>query len=526
MAVNRFRIYRFVSLLLICFMIISWSSMTMAFTDTEGHWAEEAIDRWSEDYEIFLGSDGLFRPNADITRAEMAVLLDRMLGYVELSDFLFSDVSSDAWYAESISKLHAAGVMLGDGFSANPTANITREQAVTMLARAFSIDTHNGFSSALAYEDYGEISDWAIDAVGAMTAAGYIQGNEGYFSPKENLTRAEAVTIFDHMISGIFSQGGVYTEYKSGNVLVNAQTPVVFRDMSIEGDLYIAYHVEVPVTLDNVTIHGEIVNYSGIEPVRFGGSQESEEDITGDYITYGSYQVEILEDVPRNPYDDNLFFTGEDGRTYYASADYEVLTGIDVSAWQEDIDWQLVAQQDIDYVMLRVGYRGYTEGNIRLDPYFYQNIEGALAAGLEVGVYFFSQAVTVEEALEEARFVLDCIAGYDISFPVVFDWEPVSSDYARTNGLSTQVLCDAANAFCSEIEAAGYTPMIYFNLFAGYIKYDLSQVMEYDFWLAQYSDTPSFYYDFQMWQYTSDGIVAGIEGGVDMNICFVNYARR
>ena len=375
MAVNRFRIYRFVSLLLICFMIISWSSMTMAFTDTEGHWAEEAIDRWSEDYEIFLGSDGLFRPNADITRAEMAVLLDRMLGYVELSDFLFSDVSSDAWYAESISKLHTAGVMLGDGFSANPTANITREQAVTMLARAFSIDTHNGFSSALAYEDYGEISDWAIDAVGAMTAAGYIQGNEGYFSPKENLTRAEAVTIFDHMISGIFSQGGVYTEYKSGNVLVNAQTPVVFRDMSIEGDLYIAYHVEVPVTLDNVTIHGEIVNYSGIEPVRFGGSQESEEDITGDYITYGSYQVEILEDVPRNPYDDNLFFTGEDGRTYYASADYEVLTGIDVSAWQEDIDWQLVAQQDIDYVMLRVGYRGYTEGNIRLDPYFYQNIE-------------------------------------------------------------------------------------------------------------------------------------------------------
>ena len=166
----------------------------------------------------------------------------------------------------------------------------------------------------------------------------------------------------------------------------------------------------------------KIVNYSGIEPVRFGGSQESEEDITGDYITYGSYQVEILEDVPRNPYDDNLFFTGEDGRTYYASADYEVLTGIDVSAWQEDIDWQLVAQQDIDYVMLRVGYRGYTEGNIRLDPYFYQNIEGALAAGLEVGVYFFSQAVTVEEALEEARFVLDCIAGYDISFPVVFDW--------------------------------------------------------------------------------------------------------
>lgn len=525
MAINRFRIHRFVSIFIICVMIVSWSSMAMAFADTEGHWAEDAIDRWSNEYEIFLGSDGLFRPNADITRAEMAVLLDRMLGYVELSDFAFSDVSADDWYAESISKLNAAGVMLGDGRSANPKGNITREQAVTMLVRAFELDTENGLAGALTYEDYGEIADWALEAVGAMTAAGYIQGNEGRFSPKANLTRAEAVTIFDNIISGIFSQGGVYTEYQSGNVIVNAETPVVLRDMTIEGDLYIAYQVEVPLTLDNVTIRGELVNHSGIDPIRFG-SQDEDEDVSDNYITYGSYQVEILEEVPRNPYDDNLFFTGEDGRTYYASNDYEVLTGIDVSAWQEDIDWQLVARQGIDYVMLRVGYRGYTEGNIKLDPYFYQNIEGALAAGLDVGVYFFSQAVTVEEAVEEARFVLDCIAGYDISFPVVFDWEPVSSDYARTNGLSTQVLCDSANAFCAEVEAAGYTPMIYFNLFAGYIKYDLSQVMDYDFWLAQYSDTPSFYYDFQMWQYTSGGDVEGIKGGVDMNICFVNYANR
>ena len=501
--------------------------MAMAFADTQGHWAEEAIDRWSNEYGVFLGDEGLFRPNADITRAEMAVLLERMLGYQELSDFAFSDISRSEWYAEAISKLNAAGVMLGDGLSANPKGNITREQAVTMLARAFEIDTGNGLAGALTYNDHEEISDWALASIGAMTAQGYIQGNEGRFSPKSNLTRAEAVTIFDNIISGIFSQGGVYTAYQSGNVIVNAETPVVLRDMTVDGDLYIAYNVQVPLTLDNVTIRGEIINHSGIDPIRFGGQEEPEEEDPDDhYITYGSYQVEILDDVPRNPYDDERFFTGEDGRMYYASEDYEVLTGIDVSAWQEDIDWQLVAQQGIDYVMLRVGYRGYTEGNIKPDPYFQQNIEGALAAGLDVGVYFFSQAVTVEEALEEARFVLDSIAGYDISFPVVFDWEPVSSDYARTNGLSTDVLCDAANAFCAAVESAGYTPMIYFNLFAGYIKYDLSQIMVYDFWLAQYSDTPSFYYDFQMWQYTSGGSVAGIEGGVDMNISFVNYANR
>ncbi len=528
MAVNRFRVYRFLSIFMICVTIISWSSMAMAFTDTEGHWAEDAIDVWSNEYEIFLGSDGRFRPDEDITRAEMAVLLDRIFGYREYSDVVFADITGDEWYAEAISKLNAEGVILGDGESANPMGYITREQAATMLARAFSIETARGLAGAVRYTDYDDISDWARESVGVMTELGYLQGNEDCFSPKSNFTRAEAVTVFDRLINGMFSQGGVYTAYEGGNVLVNAQTPVVLRDMTVDGDLYIAYDVEVPLTLDNVTVRGKIINYSGIEPVRFGAQDNGpdSEEPTGEYITYGSYQVEILEDVPRNPYDDERFFTGEDGRMYYASEDYDVLTGIDVSAWQEEIDWQLVAQQGIDYAMLRVGYRGYTEGNIKLDPYFQQNVEGALAAGLDVGVYFFSQAVTVEEALEEAAFVLECIEAYEISFPVVFDWEPVSSDYARTNGLSTEVLCDAANAFCAEIESAGYTPMIYFNLFAGYIKYDLSKVMEYDFWLAQYSETPSFYYDFQMWQYTSGGTVQGIEGGVDMNISFVDYANR
>ncbi|MDD6274825.1 MAG: GH25 family lysozyme [Clostridiaceae bacterium] len=525
MAVNRIRMYRFVSILLICLLIISWSSMAMAFADTEGHWAENAIDRWSKEYGIFLGSGGLFRPNSDITRAEMAVLLDRLLGYKNTTDEAFSDVSPDEWYAGAISRLHEAGVLLGDGRYANPKGCITREQAVVMLVRAFALDTKNGAERALSYADADEISSWALEAVGAMTAAGYIQGNDGRFSPKSNLTRAEAVTIFDNLISGVFSEGGVYTEYMSGSVIINSERPVVLRDMTIEGSLYISYNAEVPLTLDNVTIRGEIVNFSGIDPIRFG-SQEEDAKVTGDYITYESYQIEILQDVPRNPYDEELFFKAEDGRTYYASGDYEVLTGIDVSAWQKDIDWELVAQQGIDYAMLRVGYRGYTEGKINEDPYFRQNIEGALAAGLHVGVYFFSQAVTEEEAVEEARFVLDCIAPYDITFPVVFDWEPVSSDYARTNGLSGQTLCDSANAFSAEIKVAGYIPMIYFNLFAGYLKYDLSQLTDYDFWLAQYADTPSFYYDFQMWQYTSGGTVPGIKGGVDMNLCFVNYAKR
>ena len=122
--------------------------------------------------------------------------------------------------------------------------------------------------------------------------------------------------------------------------------------------------------------------------------------------------------------------------------------------------------------------------------------------------------------------MLDRIAGYPITYPVVFDWEPITNEGARTRGLPTEILCDAANTFCGAVQAAGYTPMIYLNLYTGYIRYDLTKIDAYDRWLAQYADVPTFYYDFTMWQYGSDGVVRGIEGGADMNISFVDYARR
>ena len=142
-------------------------------------------------------------------------------------------------------------------------------------------------------------------------------------------------------------------------------------------------------------------------------------------------------------------------------------------------------------------------------------------AGLEVGVYFFSQAITVKEAEEEARFVLDKIRGYALTGPVVFDWEALGKSEARTYGLDTDTLCRCALAFCELVEEAGYTPMIYLTSYAGYVKYDLSRVMDYPFWFAEYDKAaPTFYYHFQMWQYTSKGSVDGIQGNVDMNLWF------
>lgn len=237
-------------------------------------------------------------------------------------------------------------------------------------------------------------------------------------------------------------------------------------------------------------------------------------------IHYNSYTLDVLEGVPVNSYDKSAFY--RDGSVmYYTAPNVTTRLGIDVSQFQAKVDWTAVAQSGVSFVIARVGGRGYTEGGIYADTMFASHADGAAAAGLQVGAYFYSQAITVQEAREEAYFVLEQLRGHEITGPVVFDWETVGKSIARTYGLSTTTLCDCANAFCEIIEAAGYQPMIYFSNYDGYVKYDLSRIMDYPFWYANYNDTPDFYYDFDMWQYTSKGSVPGIEGNVDMDLWFI-----
>lgn len=193
--------------------------------------------------------------------------------------------------------------------------------------------------------------------------------------------------------------------------------------------------------------------------------------------------------------------------------------GIDVSAHQQEIDWQRVAESGVQFAILRVGYRGYTEGAIQEDAYFEQNLEGAIDAGLDVGVYFFSQAIDEQEAREEARFVLDKISGYLLAFPVFFDWEKIGSE-ARSDTMDLASLTIVTDTFCTEIRNAGYQAGLYFNQQLGYEELHLPSLQTYTFWLAEYNDTPSFAYHFDLWQYSASGTVDGIEGDVDLNLAF------
>lgn len=227
--------------------------------------------------------------------------------------------------------------------------------------------------------------------------------------------------------------------------------------------------------------------------------------------------------VPPNEYDLECFVS-VGGFTIYTGGGAASHIGVDVSAYQGEIDWAEVKAAGVEFAMVRAGFRGYGQaGPIRQDDFFWANMEGALAAGLRVGVYFFSQAVSEEEAAEEAAAVLEWIEPYDVTYPVVFDWESIPHAHARTDDVEPETVNECVKTFCSAVEEAGHIPMVYFNRNHGYGVIDLEQLSDCGFWLAGYSRVPSFDYSFDIWQYSCTGSVPGIAGNVDLNLCFVDY---
>lgn len=197
------------------------------------------------------------------------------------------------------------------------------------------------------------------------------------------------------------------------------------------------------------------------------------------------------------------------------------ILGIDVSSHQGVIDWAQVAGTDVEFVMVRIGYRGYVVGDICEDTMWRTNVQGAKENGLMVGAYFFSQAISVEEALEEAAFVLEQLDGMALDLPIVFDWEPIG-ETARTAEVDAETLNACAVAFCEAMREAGYQPMVYFNIDLSNRLLDLVQMQQqgYPFWLALYSNQMSYPYQVDMWQYSNSGSIAGIDGDVDLNLYF------
>ncbi len=194
--------------------------------------------------------------------------------------------------------------------------------------------------------------------------------------------------------------------------------------------------------------------------------------------------------------------------------------GIDVSKFQGKIDWQKVANDGVDFAYIRLGYRGYGSGKIVTDDTYEYNIENCNAAGIDTGVYFFTEAISEREAIEEADYVLENIRGYQVDLPIVIDVEESASSDSRTKNLTQEERTEIVLAFCNRIREAGHEVMIYGNLKSMLIMMDMEKLEGYDKWFAYYKYPLRFPYKMRMWQYTAKGKVDGIKDDVDMNIAF------
>ena len=397
----------------------------------------------------------------------------------------FSDVRQGAWYYPYVSALNHKGVIAGyDSSHFGPQDAVRTGDAVLMVLKAAGCKEQTarpGEHYAAGYLRYAVKRGWLTRQQTADPEAP---------APRLLLARLAAQAL------GLEASGGKspFADVKDGLVTALYREGIV-AGTDVEGQRLFQpdsaiTRAELSAILWRVQGHGR----------RF---------------LFEKYALDRLEVVPACTLDPERFVRRGDRMTYTGStADL----GVDVSYHNGTIDWKKVAADGISFAMIRAGGRYYGSGGLFEDTQFRRNIQGALDAGLEVGVYFFSQAVSAQEGRAEARFLLKLLEGYGFTGPVVFDWENIPNDRARTDGLSSAVLTQAANAFCQEVEQAGYAPMIYFNRQIAYLHYDLEGVAQYPFWLAEYGPSHDFQYDFHMWQYTDAGRVAGIQGPVDLNI--------
>lgn len=235
--------------------------------------------------------------------------------------------------------------------------------------------------------------------------------------------------------------------------------------------------------------------------------------------------VDVNEDIPRNKYDLSKLTYQKPLMNYYEDGKLVSKCGVDISANQGDVDFSKLKSAGCDFVMLKVGARGYSSGNIVSDKNFEDNLKAAKKAGLDIGVYFCSQAVSKSEAREEADEVLDAISGYSVKYPVVFVMENVDEDMARIEALDMTDRTQVAKAFMDRVEDAGYQPMIYGDKEWLLTMVDMEDLQDYDVWFAQDSDEPEYPYEFGMWQYDSDASIKGITGDATMIMSFKDYAK-
>ncbi len=315
--------------------------------------------------------------------------------------------------------------------------------------------------------------------------------------------KGDVVSGHDFMVE-VEGEGTYFDEDKDGIVHITDVKPGDYKVSlgSVEG-------FEVPSEPANVRVKS-IVSYAPIDDISFFVHSEDEIDVLNDDLEYKNEAVDS---------DD------EDDTQYTALLDKDerdnaVSLGIDVSKWNKEIDWEIVKAEGVDFAIIRCGYRGSSSGLLVEDPYFYKNIEGAKKAGIKVGVYFFSQAVDLVEAVEEASMAIALLNGTELDFPIFIDIEGMGGN-GRADGLDAAMRTAIVNAFCQTIQNAQMEAGVYSSRNWYYNNLNTDEFYDIKIWLAEYRQTPLYEGKYDMWQYTSSGAVGGIEGRVDLNVSYL-----
>lgn len=274
------------------------------------------------------------------------------------------------------------------------------------------------------------------------------------------------------------------------------------------------------------------VSFSGCSLFGIGSNNDERNtlsDTTSSVVSINEYDKGDLAslflsnmDISKHQYNWSCLKNDDTGISYEGDDRFYIRKGIDVSSHQEEIDWEAVKDDGIEFAFIRIAYRGYSDDGVLLpDEYALDNIRKATAAGIDVGVYVFSQAVNEEEAIEEARFAIDLLGDTKIPLPVVYDPENINDAEARTDDLSADQITKNTIAFCEKIREAGYSPAIYSNLKWEVLYFNMEKLKEYDFWYADYNSEPKTPCNFRFWQYSTKGTVKGIKGNADLNVEFI-----
>lgn len=409
----------------------------------------------------------------------------------------FRDVGEEAWFYDYVMELFEGGVIDGRGDGTyDPDASITVGEALKLVILAAGQEEQSAEDGA----------HWASGYAALARENSYLPDTLLY-DLDQPILRVHVAQLAAKAIGfGQSFSDSPFADVDDGYVTALAEVDVFTGSTAHDGPVF--YPNEPLKRAEVAAIIWRLrrtVVFETEQTVRYSSTRT----------------LDVIPGVPFSSYQ-RSGFSGSGKEMSYTENGVTVLRGIDVSRFQGEIDWNAARVQGIDFAILRVGGRYQGSGDIYDDRLFEEYYAGARAAGITLGVYFYSQAISVEEALEEANYVFSKIVDKRIDGPVVFDWETAGVSGARTNDIPASLITDCAIAYCDYFRARGYQPMVYMNRYDAYIRYDLDRLLNYDWWYAgEYNeDYPKFFYDFQMWQYTSSGRLDGIDSDVDMDLWF------